>query len=172
VLDASDSGPDPLELAGSARASLAERFGGARAAVSRVAPVAELRRSFHEAHCALEVSALSNGDRGVVASYRDLGAFQFLLSVQDDDALRMYCDSVLGPIADGEGGYGGELLRSLEAFLDQNGHWERAARELNCHRHTLRYRIRRVEDLTGRDLGRAQDRIEFWLALRAKELVG
>ena len=72
--------------------------------------------------------------------------------MQDDEALRLYCDSVLGPIEDGEGEYGDELLRSLEAFLEHNGQWERAARELFCHRHTLRYRIRRVEQLTGRDL--------------------
>ena len=83
----------------------------------------------------------------------------------------MYSESVLGAIPNGEGEYGGELLRSLEAFLEQNGHWERAARQLYCHRHTLRYRIRRVEELTGRDLSRARDRIEFWLALRARELV-
>ena len=65
-----------------------------------------------------------------------------------------------------------ELLRSLEAFIENNGQWERAAREVFCHRHTLRYRMRKVEELTGRDLGRAHDRIEFWLALRARELVG
>jgi len=64
------------------------------------------------------------------------------------------------------------LLRSLEVFIEQNGQWERAARELFCHRHTLHYRIRRVEELTGRDLGRARTRIEFWLALRGRELVG
>ena len=63
------------------------------------------------------------------------------------------------------------FIRSLEAFIEQNGQWERAARELYCHRHTLRYRIRRVEQLTGRDLSNARDRIEFWLALRARELV-
>jgi purine catabolism regulator len=83
----------------------------------------------------------------------------------------MYYESVLGPIENGEGEYGDELLRSLEAFLEHNGQWERAARQLYCHRHTLRYRIRRVEELTGRDLSRARDRIEFWLALRAKEMV-
>ena len=43
--------------------------------------------------------------------------------------------------------------------------------QLFCHRHTLRYRIRRVEQLTGRDLSSARDRIEFWLALKARELV-
>jgi PucR family transcriptional regulator, purine catabolism regulatory protein len=35
----------------------------------------------------------------------------------------------------------------------------------------LRYRIRKVEELTGRDLSSARDRIEFWLALRGRELV-
>jgi purine catabolism regulator len=171
VVDASAEGQDPLDLARSTREALAEEHGALRAAASRAASVGALRRSFHEARCALEATALSNGAAPEVASYRDLGAFQLLLSLQDDDALRLYCDSVLGPLVDGGGEYGDELIRSLEAFIEQNGQWERAARELFCHRHTLRYRIRRVEELTGRDLSTARDRIEFWLALRARELV-
>ena len=82
--------------------------------------------------------------------------------------LRLYCDSVLSPLEDATGEYGDELIRSLEAFIEQNGQWERAARELYCHRHTLRYRIRRVEQLTGRDLSNARDRIEFWLRCAAR----
>ena len=58
---------------------------------------------------------------------------------------------MLGPIEQGEGEYGEELLRSLDVFIEHNGHWEKAAGALYCHRHTLRYRIRRVEQLTGRD---------------------
>ena len=94
-----------------------------------------------------------------------------LLALQDDEALRLYSEGLLEPIERGEGEYGGELLRSLEAFIENNGNWERAARQLYCHRHTLRYRIRKIEELTGRDLSRATDRIELWLALRARELV-
>jgi purine catabolism regulator len=168
VVDARED-VDPIALAGRARDALGED--AARAAASRAAPVGALRRTFHEARCALEAAALANGSSPAVASYRDLGAFQLLLSLQDDDALRLYCDSVLGPLEDASGEYGDELIRSLEAFIEQNGQWERAARELYCHRHTLRYRIRRVEQLTGRDLSNARDRIEFWLALRARELV-
>ncbi len=107
-----------------------------------------------------------------MASHRDLGAFQLLLTLQDDDALRLYCDSVLGPLESSGGEYGDELLRSLETFIEQNGHWEKAARILYCHRHTLRYRVRRIEELTGRDLSSASNRIEFWLAMRARELIG
>ena len=144
-------------------------------------PAIDARRSFHEARCALEALALGatasdgNGSGPAevprVATYKDLGSFQLLLSLQDDEALRLFCDSILGPIEASEGPYGGELMRSLEAFIEENGQWERAARRLYCHRHTLRYRIRRVEELTGRNLGSARDRIEFWLALRGRQLV-
>jgi purine catabolism regulator len=170
VVDARED-TDVVALAGRAREALVAEHGELRAAASRPAPVGSLRRTFHEARCALEAAGLANGAAPPVASYRDLGAFQLLLSLQDDDALRLYCDSVLGPLEDGSGDYGDELLRSLEAFIEHNGQWEKAARELYCHRHTLRYRIRRVEELTGRNLSSARDRIEFWLALRARELV-
>jgi purine catabolism regulator len=106
-----------------------------------------------------------------LATARDLGSFQLLLALQDSDALRLFCDALLEPIERGEGHYGGELMRSLEAFIEANGQWESAARRLYCHRHTLRYRIRKIEELTGRDLSSARDRIEFWLALRGRELV-
>jgi PucR family transcriptional regulator, purine catabolism regulatory protein len=161
---------EPVALARTVRAELAARFGEVRAAASRPAATHSLRLSFHEARCALEAVRLRNGDAPEVASHEDLGAFQLLLSLQDDDALISYCRSVLGPIEQGEGDYGDELVRSLDAFIEHNGHWEKAAAALFCHRHTLRYRIRRIEQLTGRDFSSARDRIEFWLALRGREL--
>jgi purine catabolism regulator len=170
VLDG--EGLQPIELARKLRGELAARFGETTvaAAASRVAPTHSLRLSFHEARCALEAVRLQNGDGPEVASYEDLGAFQLLLSLQDDDALISYCRGVLGPVEQGEGDYGDELLRSLDVFIEHNGHWEKAASALYCHRHTLRYRIRRIEQLTGRDFSHARDRIEFWLALRGREL--
>lgn len=170
VIDIDGVEPDPIELAQRVRTELQARLGEVRAAASRPAATHSLRLSFHEARCALEAVRLQNGESPDVASYRDLGAFQLLLSLQDDDALMSYCRGVLGPVEQGEGEYGDELLRSLDVFIENNGHWEKAANALYCHRHTLRYRIRRVEQLTGRDLSSARDRIEFWLALRGREL--
>ena len=57
------------------------------------------------------------------------------------------------------------------AFLEHNARWEAAAGGLYVHRHTLRYRMRKVEELTGRDLSSARDRMEFFLALRARDLL-
>jgi purine catabolism regulator len=163
-------GLEPIALTRKVRAELAARFGNVRAAASRVSATHALRLSFHEARCALEAVRLRNGDAPEVASYRDLGSFQLLLALQDDDALSSYCRGVLGPIEEAEGDYGDELVRSLDVFIEHNGHWEKAAGALYCHRHTLRYRIKRVEQLTGRDFSTARDRIEFWLALRGREL--
>ena len=154
-----------------ARQALEAAHGPTRAATSRSLPTERVRHSFHEARCALEATAFANGAAPDVASHRDLGAFTLLLSVQDGEALRLYCDSVLGPIEGSDERYAGELLRSLEAYIERNGHWERAASDCYCHRHTLRYRIKRIEELTGRDLTRANDRVELWLALRARELI-
>jgi purine catabolism regulator len=160
----------PMELARKIRSELSSRFGEVRAAASRPVATHSLRMAFHEARCALEAVRLRNGSAPEVASYADLGAFQLLLSLQDDEALGSYCRSVLEPIEKGEGEYGDELVRSLDVFIEHNGHWEKAASALFCHRHTLRYRIRRIEQLTGRDFSNARDRIEFWLALRGREL--
>jgi purine catabolism regulator len=178
-----------FQVAERAAARLAAWIGApVRVGAGRAVAGGDARRSFHEARCALEAVALcppdgprANGARAngngtahaaaPVATYKDLGSFQLLLSLQDDEALRLFCDSILAPIETSEGHYGGELMRSLEAFIEENGQWERAAKRLYCHRHTLRYRIRRVEELTGRDLHSARDRIEFWLALRGRELV-
>ena len=170
-----------FEVAGRVTDRVAKALGSRPAAgAGRAVALGQAREAYHEARCALEARALggeaaTNGNGAghpAVATYRDLGSFQLLLSLQDSDALRLFCESLLGPIEQGEGHYGGELMRSLEAFIEANGQWEAAARKLFCHRHTLRYRIRKVEELTGRDLASARDRIEFWLALRGRDIAG
>src|SRR3979490_1654803 len=105
-----------------------------RAGAGRAVPAGEARRSYHEARCALEASGFASAARaadgnggggegagaapGRLATYRELGSFQLLLSLQDDDALRLFCDSILGPIETSDGHYGDELMRSLEAFIE------------------------------------------------------
>ena len=89
----------------------------------------------------------------------------------EPDALRAFADAMLAPLDAYDRGHGGELAASLQAFLQHNARWETAAGELYVHRHTLRYRMRKVEELTGRDLASSFDRMEFWLALRARDLL-
>jgi PucR family transcriptional regulator, purine catabolism regulatory protein len=78
---------------------------------------------------------------------------------------------VLGPLIEYDSAHGSELLRSLETFLVENRSWRRASEALHVHKQTLVYRMRRVEELTGRHLNATADVAELWLALRAHRAV-
>ena len=123
-----------------------------RAAASRAAPTERVRHSFHEARCALEATGSPTARAPEVASWRDLGAFTLLLSVQDDEALRLYCDSVLGPIEDPANATAASCCARWRPSSSKTASGSAPRGELYCHRHTLRYRIAQVEELTGRDL--------------------
>ena len=131
-------------------------------------PLDRIAQGVREARYALQVCRTEGREE---AEFADLGTYQLLLSLQDPEALRTFASSVLAPLDRYDEQHGGDLRLSLQTFLERNARWETAAAELYVHRHTLRYRIRKVEELTGRDLGSARDRMEFFLALRARDLL-
>jgi DNA-binding PucR family transcriptional regulator len=58
-------------------------------------------------------------------------------------------------------------LPTLRAFLAADGHYQQTAAALHVHVKTLRLRLARIEQLTGRDMSRLEDRVDFYLALSA-----
>jgi purine catabolism regulator len=132
-----------------------------------------LRRTYQEARFALAAAATVEAPpANRVASVEDLGSHRLLLALQEDAALEALSRGLLAPLRAYDQRQHGDLVASLRTFLEHNGNWEAAARALAVHRHTLRYRIRRVAELTGRDLDSAADRVEFWLALQAADVLG
>ncbi|MFD1502866.1 PucR family transcriptional regulator, partial [Streptosporangium lutulentum] len=65
---------------------------------------------------------------------------------------------------------GGELEATLRAFLDHDGHWAATAASLHVHVNTLRNRLSKIAELTGRDVSRTEDRVDLFLALEADEM--
>jgi PucR family transcriptional regulator, purine catabolism regulatory protein len=128
-----------------------------RIGVGRPAQGTALSQSILEAR-----AALSSGTDGVV-SYRDLGSLELLLSLPAG-ALEAFVDGVLGPAAENEA-----LYESLRALLATGCRWTEAADRLGVHRHTLRYRMERLRDLTGRHPDDPAQRMELWLAVKAGE---
>jgi purine catabolism regulator len=127
------------------------------------------RRAYQEARFALDAARAQGGGR--VACIDDLGSHRLLLALQQEAALDAFSRGLLAPLRAYDRRQHGDLVASLRTFLEHNGNWESAARALGVHRHTLRYRIRRVAELTGRDLDAAADRVEFWLALQAEQIL-
>jgi purine catabolism regulator len=130
----------------------------------------EPRRVYQEARFALDAAPAAGLD-GQVACIENLGSHRLLLALQQDAALDAFSRGLLAPLRAYDRRQNGDLVASLRTFLERNGNWESAARALGVHRHTLRYRIRRVAELTGRDLDAAGDRVEFWLALQAEQVL-
>ncbi|WP_432103545.1 helix-turn-helix domain-containing protein [Streptomyces sp. bgisy091] len=67
--------------------------------------------------------------------------------------------------------HGTDAANSLEAFLRCRRSWQRTAAALNAHKQTVMYRMRRVEQITGRVLAQTSDLADLWLALQAGELL-
>ena len=76
-------------------------------------------------------------------------------------------ERVMGSVIAYDEEHATELVRSLRVFLDHNRSWQRSAEVLHVHKQTLVYRMRRVEELTGRSLREMADVVELWLGLRA-----
>ncbi|MFF0447047.1 PucR family transcriptional regulator [Streptomyces sp. NPDC004609] len=83
-----------------------------------------------------------------------------------DDAVRAFADGMLRALYEHDATGRGDLVASLRAWLSRHGQWDAAAADLGVHRHTLRYRMRRVEEILGRSLDDPDVRMELWLALK------
>jgi purine catabolism regulator len=105
---------------------------------------------------------------GGVLDVMTLASARILLEGVPADMLRSYADATLRPVESADGGE--LLLRTLRAWLAACGVADSAAAAAGVHRHTLRHRLQRVEQLTGRRLDNAHDRGELWLAFEARDL--
>ncbi|QNP65585.1 PucR family transcriptional regulator [Streptomyces genisteinicus] len=92
-----------------------------------------------------------------------------LLPLLADDAVRAFSDGMLRGLYAHDATGRGDLVASLRAWLSRHGQWDAAAADLGVHRHTLRYRMRRVEEILGRSLDDPDVRMELWLALKTSE---
>ncbi|ALO96476.1 Regulatory protein [Streptomyces hygroscopicus subsp. limoneus] len=90
-----------------------------------------------------------------------------VLPLLADDAVKAFADGLLRALHEHDATGRGDLVASLRAWLSRHGQWDAAAADLGVHRHTLRYRMRRVEEILGRSLDDPDVRMELWLALKA-----
>lgn len=124
-----------------------------------------LRGALEEARHARRVAAARPG-RVCAAGHDELASHVLLLPFVPDDVRRAFTARLLDPLREYDRRHRAELIPTLEAFLDCDGSWTRCAARLHLHVNTLRYRVGRIEQLTGRDLARLEDKLDFFLALR------
>src|SRR6516162_54455 len=103
-------------------------------------------------------------DAGNAGEASSRGSRELLASVPAP-VLRSFRERLLGPLAEYDARHHAELLPTLRSFLACDGSWSACASRMYIHVNTVRYRIGRIEALTGRDLSALPDRVDFFLAL-------
>jgi sugar diacid utilization regulator len=132
---------------------------------------ADLHRAGAEALLASNVAEA----RGLtLLSFEETGAYRLLLPAMSEDPteLRRFHDETVAPLVAYDEQYETELVRTLESFLDADGNVAKTAEKLFTHRHTIRYRLDRVRELTGLDVGSTDGRERLSLGLKAMRVLG
>ena len=140
---------------------------------SRVAlDAADLARAGNEALLAANVA---EGDRDrVLMAFDETGAYRLLLPAMSEDPAelqRFYAETV-EPLVAYDDQYETDLVQTVEAFLEADGNVAGTAQRLFTHRHTIRYRLERVRDLSGLDVGSTDGREKLSLGLKAMRVLG
>ncbi|HEX2314516.1 MAG TPA: PucR family transcriptional regulator ligand-binding domain-containing protein [Thermomonospora sp.] len=133
--------------------------------VSDVVAAGDLRGALEEARYARGMASGRTAPVCVVG-HDELATHMLLLASVPADVRHMFRVRLLDPLRTYDEVHKADLIRTLETFLQQSGSWTRCAEQLHLHVNSVRYRIQRIEELTGRDLSRLEDRVDFFLALR------
>ena len=132
--------------------------------------VADLYRAYQEAKVALEVSYLMRR-RGALTFFDELGVLRLIFN-QGEQELEDYYEETLGLIARYDREHNTDLLPTLTAFLYASGDHNQAAEDMFIHVNTLRYRLKKIEELLGQDIHRLDVLVNLYTALQVKVLLG
>lgn len=136
------------------------------------AEVAELPRAHDEALLAANVA--EGGEERRPLAFDETGAYRLLLSAMSEDPaeLQRFFAETVEPLVAYDEQYETELVKTVEAYLDADGNVAGTAQRLYTHRHTVRYRLERVRDLSGLDVGSSDGREKLSLGLKAMRVLG
>ena len=167
-------GRDPRELAEDLKACLESTIGVGNvtiAASDRCTRPNDYAPAFRLARDSVELM-LKLGRRGAVIAANELGPYGLLLRVSTRDELESFAQRTLRPLVEHDRSHGGELLRTLRAYLDEDRVQRRVAARCFIHVNTVVYRVRRIEELLKVDLGDPRTVFDVTLALRILDLLG
>ncbi len=144
---------------------------GGRFAVGVSDPVTEPARvadAVEEAQTALLVSRRTRS--GAPTRFSETGAYGLLVPLRNTPLARRMVGQLLDPLLRYDVQHHASLTETLETYIVSNGNASVTASQLNLHRNSLAYRLRRIEDLTNLPLSVAENRLLLALALRLQKL--
>ena len=131
----------------------------------------DLYRAGKEALLAVNVAEAEG--LGTLA-FEDTGAYRLLLPAMSEDPgeLESFYEETVAPLSAYDEQYETELVATVEAYLDNDGNVTPTAETMFTHRHTIRYRLERVKELSGHDMTSTAGREKLSLGLKAMRVLG
>lgn len=126
-----------------------------------------VRKSCREASSALRIAEKVGGSSTV--HYKNLGIYNLLIHIEDDDILRECYRDMLHPLLEYDRENNSLLLPTVRAYLMCNGNITKTAQDIFVHRNTLLYRLNQIRDLTGWDLEDARTRMNLLVSILVRE---
>ena len=141
--------------------------GGCRVGVGSACDnVADFPRSYRDARLALRVQRVAGGGRTTM--FDELGVYRLLAGVDDLDKLDRFVRRWLGKLLDYDmNKEASDLVTTLGEYLDCGGNYDATAAALSVHRSTVKYRLQRIREISGHDLGSPDVNFNLQLAVRA-----
>lgn len=103
------------------------------------------------------------------ATHDTLASHALLIALQDDHMLDVFQETLIRPLEEHDARRRTDLVRTLDFFLGSGSRHQPTANALHVHVNTLRLRLARIETITGRSLASMDDRVDLWIALRARK---
>jgi len=165
---------DPRALADDLKACLEGAVGAGRTTIgigNRCTRPDDYAPSFRLARDAVDLM-LKLGRGGCIVAAGELGPYGLLLRASTRDDLEAFARRALQPLLEHDRAHGGELVATLRAYLDEDRVQRRVAARCFIHVNTVVYRVHRIEELLGADLGDPKTVFDLTLALRIMDLLG
>ncbi|MFF7884714.1 PucR family transcriptional regulator [Streptomyces sp. NPDC020794] len=154
--------------------ALADEVGSPHGAVgigSLCEAVADIPRSFDQAVRALAVRRQSHPADGTTTC-EELGLYRILARDKDAGDVTDFVREWLGALLDYDDAHGTDLVHTLTRYFDHGGNYDETARALAVHRSTLRYRLQRIREVSGRRLDEVDSRFNLQVATRIWKVSG
>jgi DNA-binding PucR family transcriptional regulator len=90
-----------------------------------------------------------------------------LATAHNSASLKRFVGEWLGTLIDYDSTHGSQLVMTLSQYLDCGGNYDATARALSVHRSTVKYRLRRIREVSGHDLGVPDTQFNLQVAARA-----
>jgi DNA-binding PucR family transcriptional regulator len=155
------------------RAEVVHELGGGACRVgvgSTCSSPLDFPRSYHDAVLAVRMQRAARS-LGQVTVFDDLGVYRLLAGMKDLSRVEAFVLEWLGPLIDYDSRKGADLVTTLSSYLEFGGNYADTARAIAVHRNTLKYRLQRIREISGRDLGDPESNFNLQFATRAWQVL-